>query len=39
MGVLYLLTGGLCGIGQIIDAIQLLTMSQQEFDMRYNVMR
>lgn len=39
MGILYLFTAGLCGIGQIIDIIQLATMSQQEFDMRYNVMR
>ena len=39
MGVLYFFTAGLCAIGQIIDIIQLATMSQQEFDMRYNVMR
>jgi TM2 domain-containing membrane protein YozV len=37
MGVLYLLTGGLCGIGQIIDDIQLVSMSQQAFDMKYNM--
>lgn len=39
MGILYFLTGGLCAIGQIIDIIQLATMSQQEFDMRYNMGR
>lgn len=39
MAFLYFFTGGLCAIGQIIDIIQLATMSQQEFDMRYNVMR
>ena len=39
MGVLYFFTGGLCLIGQVIDIIQLATMSQQEFDMRYNVIR
>jgi TM2 domain-containing membrane protein YozV len=39
MGVLYVLTGGLCVIGQIVDVIQLLSMSQQEFDMKYNMMR
>lgn len=39
MGVLYFFTGGLCAIGQIIDIISLATMSQQEFDMRFNVMR
>jgi len=37
MGILYFLTGGLCGIGQIIDAIQLASMSQQAFDMKYNL--
>src|SRR5439155_4846398 len=36
LGILWLLTGGLCAIGQIVDAIQLLSMSQQEFDRRYN---
>lgn len=39
MGILYLFTGGLCAIGQIVDIIQLATMSQQEFDMRYNMAR
>ena len=39
MGVLYFFTGGLCAIGQIIDIISLATMSQQEFDMRFNMMR
>jgi TM2 domain-containing membrane protein YozV len=36
MGVLYLLTAGCCGIGQIIDTIQIATMSQQDFDRKYN---
>jgi hypothetical protein len=36
LGILYFLTGGLCVVGQIVDAIQLLSMSQQEFDRRYN---
>jgi hypothetical protein len=36
LGILWLLTGGLCVVGQIVDAIQLLSMSQQEFDRRYN---
>lgn len=39
MGVLYVFTGGLCLIGQIVDLIQLLSTSQQEFDMKYNMMR
>lgn len=39
MGILYFFTGGVCLIGQIVDIIQLLSQSQQEFDMRYNVMR
>ena len=37
MGILYLFTGGLCGIGQLIDAIQIASMSQQDFDMKYNL--
>jgi TM2 domain-containing membrane protein YozV len=36
LGILYLLTGGLCWIGQLIDVIQLATMAQVEFDRRYN---
>ena len=36
LGIVWLLTGGVCVVGQIVDAIQLLTMSQQEFDRRYN---
>jgi hypothetical protein len=36
LGILWFLTGGVCLIGQIIDGIQLLSMSQQEFDRRYN---
>ena len=37
LGIVWLLTGGVCLIGQIIDAVRLLTMSQQEFDQLYNV--
>ena len=37
MGVLWFLTGGLCGIGQIIDIVQLLSMSQADFDRKYNL--
>jgi len=36
MGVLFLLTGGLCGIGQIVDAIRIGSMSQVDFDRQYN---
>jgi TM2 domain-containing membrane protein YozV len=39
LGILYFFTGGLCLIGQIIDIVQLASMSQQEFDMKYNVLR
>ncbi|NIK74714.1 TM2 domain-containing membrane protein YozV [Thermonema lapsum] len=35
-GVLYLMTCGLFGIGAIIDAIVFLTMSEKQFDLRYN---
>ncbi|WP_025842340.1 TM2 domain-containing protein [Porphyromonas gingivicanis] len=36
MGVLYLLTAGLCGIGTIIDIVRLVTMTEAEFNQRYN---
>lgn len=36
LGVLYLLTGGVCFIGQVIDIVQLMSMSQYEFDRKYN---
>lgn len=36
MGVLYLFTAGLCGIGQIVDAIRIGSMSQVDFDRQYN---
>ncbi len=36
IGVLYFFTLGGCFVGQIIDLIQLITMTQQEFDRRYN---
>ena len=36
LGVLYLLTGGACMIGQIIDIFTFMSMSQVEFDRRYN---
>lgn len=35
-GVLFLLTGGLLGIGALVNFIQLLVKSQEEFDARYN---
>lgn len=35
-GVLYLMTCGIFGIGAIIDAIAFLTMSEEQFDLRYN---
>ncbi|MBD5248897.1 MAG: TM2 domain-containing protein [Barnesiella sp.] len=36
LGVLYLLTAGLCGIGTLVNFIQLLMMSQEQFDAKYN---
>lgn len=36
IGVVYFFTLGGCFVGQIIDLIQLITMTQQEFDRRYN---
>lgn len=36
MGVLFLLTAGLCGIGTIIDIVRLVTMTEAEFNQRYN---
>jgi TM2 domain-containing membrane protein YozV len=36
LGVLYLLTGGACMIGQIIDLFTFMSMTQVEFDRRYN---
>lgn len=36
MGVLYLFTGGLCGIGTIIDVVRLVMMKDEEFNARYN---
>jgi len=36
LGVLYLLTGGACMIGQIIDIFTFMSMTQVEFDRRYN---
>lgn len=35
-GVLFLLTGGLLGIGALVNFIQLLVKSQDDFDARYN---
>lgn len=35
-GVLFLLTGGLLGIGALVNFIQLLVKSQEGFDARYN---
>ena len=36
LGVLYLLTGGLCGIGTLVNFIQLLMMSDEQFNAKYN---
>jgi TM2 domain-containing membrane protein YozV len=36
MGVLYLFTGGLALIGVFIDFIVLISMSQEDFDEKYN---
>ena len=36
MGVLYLLTGGVCGILALVDFIRFLVMSDAEFDVKYN---
>lgn len=35
-GVVYLLTAGLCGIGSLVNFVQLLLMSQEQFDAKYN---
>lgn len=35
-GVLFLLTAGLLGIGSLVNFIQLLVKSNEEFDARYN---
>ncbi|MDE6266519.1 MAG: TM2 domain-containing protein [Muribaculaceae bacterium] len=35
-GILYLLTGGLCGIGTLVNFIQFLMMSNEDFDAKYN---
>ncbi|TAF66508.1 MAG: NINE protein [Cytophagales bacterium] len=35
-GIIYLFTAGLCGIGSIIDFFNLLMISKDEFDRRYN---
>lgn len=36
MGVLYILTGGLCGIGAVVDIVRLVLMTEEEFNRRYN---
>ena len=36
LGVLYLLTAGLCGIGTLVNFIQLLMMSDEQFNAKYN---
>lgn len=36
MGILYLLTGGLLGIGTLVNLIQLICMSNETFDAKYN---
>ncbi len=36
MGLLYLFTGGVCGILALVDFIRFLVMSDAEFDLSYN---
>lgn len=36
LGVLYLLTGGLLGFGTLVNFIQLLCMSDDTFNAKYN---
>lgn len=36
LGVLYLLTGGLLGIGTLVNFIQLLCMRDDAFNAKYN---
>ena len=36
LGILYLLTGGLLGIGTLVNFIQLLCMSDATFNAKYN---
>jgi len=36
LGVLHLLTCGICGIGALVDFIVLLAMNQAAFDQKYN---
>ena len=36
LGILYLLTGGLLGIGAIVNLIQLICMSDATFNSKYN---
>lgn len=36
LGILYLLTGGLLGIGTLVNFIQLLCMSDETFNAKYN---
>lgn len=39
LGILYLLTGGLLGIGAFVNFIQFLCMSDATFNMKYNTIR
>lgn len=36
LGVLYLLTGGLLGIGALVNLIQLICMNEATFNAKYN---
>lgn len=36
LGILWLLTAGLCGIGTLVNFIQFLMMSNEQFNEKYN---
>lgn len=36
LGILYLLTGGLLGVGTLVNFIQLICMSDDTFNAKYN---
>lgn len=36
LGILYLLTAGLLGVGALVNLIQLICMSEEKFNAKYN---